>query len=189
MPIHWSINRSTVYPLLFPGLVQKICLCIVRGFLCFFLPAWGRRPLAHPPGRFFLFFYPINRLFLRIKEFFACTQLINTNIVNTLISRNISPVCPDPINFFSECWVKQNFGFVTWFFPTRLWWPTSCYSNNLMRFLIFFSFEKLSLTCFCRKVGQNILIWQKNGHFITLGQNVTAKLDKRYGDKMSQILG
>jgi hypothetical protein len=61
--IQWTLNRLSVYPLLSPGLVLKICLCIVRGFLCFFLPAWGRRPLAQPPGRFFLFFYPITGFF------------------------------------------------------------------------------------------------------------------------------
>jgi hypothetical protein len=29
----------------------------------------------------------------------------------------------------------------------------------------------------------------KNGPFVTLGQNVTAKLDEKYADKMSQTLG
>ncbi len=39
------------------------------------------------------------------------------------------------------------------------------------------------------KVGKNGQIFQKNGPFITLGRNVTAKLDKKYVDKMSQTLG
>ncbi len=29
----------------------------------------------------------------------------------------------------------------------------------------------------------------KNGPFVMLGQNVTAKLDEKYADKMSQTLG
>ncbi len=38
-------------------------------FFMFFLPAWGRRPLAQPPGRFFLFFYPVTGFFSKEKSF------------------------------------------------------------------------------------------------------------------------
>jgi hypothetical protein len=39
------------------------------------------------------------------------------------------------------------------------------------------------------RVSKNSWIFQKNGPFITLERNVTAKLDKKYVDKMSQTSG
>jgi hypothetical protein len=39
------------------------------------------------------------------------------------------------------------------------------------------------------KVSRNGRIFRKNGPFVTLGQNVTAKFDEKYTDKMSQTLG
>jgi hypothetical protein len=39
------------------------------------------------------------------------------------------------------------------------------------------------------KVSRNGRIFRKNGPFVMLGRNVTAKLDEKYTDKMSQTLG
>ena len=39
------------------------------------------------------------------------------------------------------------------------------------------------------KVSRNWRIFGKNGPFVTFGRNVTAKLDEKYTDKMSQTLG
>jgi hypothetical protein len=39
------------------------------------------------------------------------------------------------------------------------------------------------------KVSKNSRIFRKNGPFVTLGQNVTLKLDKKNADKMSQTWG
>ncbi len=37
------------------------------------------------------------------------------------------------------------------------------------------------------KVGQNVQIVRKNGHFIILGRNVTAKLDKICGQNVTDF--
>ncbi len=55
--IHWTLKRLSVYPLLSPGLVLKIYLCIIRGFLWFFFTCLGAAPFGAAAGTVLFYFF------------------------------------------------------------------------------------------------------------------------------------
>jgi hypothetical protein len=82
-----------------------------------------------------------------------------------------------------------------WTFCHMIFSDTSVMTTRLLKeqsheiFSCFFAFENIISDAFIHKSGSKCRNFVEKGPFIRLVQNVTANLDKKYSEKISQTLG